>query len=106
MSRVYIVARALAPSLSAGSPPMDMLTMSTPRLATRSIMPSVSATLVQPPLQVQAREETICAPGAAPSIRPPNSPLAAVMPATCVPCSDSMRPMLTKSAFLPTQDPP
>ena len=31
-------------------------------------MPSVSATAVQPPPQVQAREETILAPGAAPSI--------------------------------------
>ena len=37
--------------------------------------------LVQPPVQVQAREETSFAPGAAPSIRPPNRPLAAVMPA-------------------------
>ncbi len=46
------------------------------------------------------------APGAAPFILPPNRPLAAVMPATCVPCSDSMTPMLTKSAFLPTQVPP
>lgn len=69
-------------------------------------MPSVSATLVQPPDQVQAREETIFAPGAAPLIFPPNRPLAEVMPATCVPCSDSMTPMLTKSAFLPTQSPP
>ena len=51
-------------------------------------MPSVSATLVQPPLEVQARDETIFAPGAAPFISPPNSALAAVMPATCVPCSD------------------
>ncbi len=48
-------------------------------------MPSVSATLVQPPVQVQAREETIFAPGAAPFIFPPNRPLAAVMPATWVP---------------------
>ncbi|CAM5241334.1 hypothetical protein SALBM135S_00950 [Streptomyces alboniger] len=69
-------------------------------------MPSVSATLVQPPVQVQAREETSLAPGPAPFILPPNRPLAAVMPATCVPCSDSMTPMLTKSAFLPTQSPP
>lgn len=58
-------------------------------------MPSVSAMLVQPPDQVQAREETILAPGAAPFISPPNSPLAAVMPATCVPCEPSMTPMLT-----------
>ncbi len=64
-------------------------------------MPSVRATLVQPPVQVQAREETIFAPGAAPSIRPPKRPLAAVIPATCVPCSDSMTPMLTKSVFAP-----
>lgn len=64
-------------------------------------MPSVSATLVQPPLQVQARDETIFAPGAAPSIRPPNRPLAAARPATCVPCEPSMTPMLTKSAFAP-----
>ncbi len=69
-------------------------------------MPSVSATLVQPPLHVQAREETSFAPGAAPFIRPPKSPLAAVMPATCVPCSDSTTPMLTKSAFFPVQSPP
>ncbi len=106
MSRVYSSARALLPSFRAGSPPIDMLTMSTPRFATRSIMPSVRATLVQPPVQVQAREETSFAPGAAPFIFPPNRPLAAVMPATCVPCSDSMTPMLTKSAFLPTQSPP
>ncbi|CAM5344539.1 hypothetical protein SHIRM173S_10254 [Streptomyces hirsutus] len=74
MRRVYSSARALLPSLSAGRPPMDMLTMSTPRSVTRSIMPSVSATLVQPPDQVQAREETIFAPGAAPFIFPPNRP--------------------------------
>ncbi len=58
-------------------------------------MPSVSAMFVQPPDQVQARDETIFAPGAAPFILPPNRPFAAVMPATCVPCSDSMTPMLT-----------
>ncbi len=58
-------------------------------------MPSVSAMLVQPPDQVQAREETILAPGAAPFILPPNRLLAAVMPATCVPCSLWMTPMLT-----------
>lgn len=69
-------------------------------------MPSVSATLVQPPVQVQAREETIFAPGAAPFIFPPNRPFAEVMPATWVPCSDSMTPMLTKSRFWPTQSPP
>ncbi len=69
-------------------------------------MPSVSATLVQPPVQVQARDDTIFAPGASPFILPPNRPFAAVMPATWVPCSDSMTPMLTKSAVLPTQDPP
>lgn len=95
MRRLYSSSRALLPSLSAGRPPIDMFTMSTPRLTTRSIMPSVSATLVQPPLQVQAREETIFAPGAAPFIFPPNRPLAAVMPATWVPCSDWMTPMLT-----------
>ena len=106
MMRVYSSARALLPSLSAGRPPMDMLMMSTPRLAARSIMPSVSATEVQPPLQVQAREETSLAPGAAPFILPPNSELAAVMPATWVPWEPSMMPMLTKSAFLPTQLPP
>lgn len=39
-------------------------------------MPSVSAMLVQPPDQVQAREETTLAPGAAPFILPPNRPLA------------------------------
>ncbi len=69
-------------------------------------MPSVRAVLVQPPVQVHAREETIFAPGAAPFIRPPKRPWAAVMPATWVPCEDSTRPMLTKSAFLPTQVPP
>ncbi len=69
-------------------------------------MPSVSAMLVQPPDQEQAREETSLAPGASPFILPPKRLLAAVMPATCVPCSDSMMPMLTKSAFLPTQSPP
>ncbi|CAM5384328.1 hypothetical protein SGLAM104S_03307 [Streptomyces glaucescens] len=95
MSRVYSSERALLPSFSAGRPPIDMLTMSTPRLTTRSIMPSVSATLVQPPDQVQAREETSLAPGAAPFISPPNRPLAAVMPATWVPCEPSMTPMLT-----------
>lgn len=58
-------------------------------------MPSVSAMLVQPPSQLQAREETIFAPGAAPLILPPNRPLAEVMPATWVPCSDSITPMLT-----------
>lgn len=58
-------------------------------------MPSVSAMLVQPPLQVQAREETSLAPGASPFIFPPKRLLAAVMPATWVPCSDSMTPMLT-----------
>lgn len=69
-------------------------------------MPSVSATAVQPPLQVQAREETISAPGAAPFILPPKRPLAAVMPATWVPCAPSTTPMLTKSSFLPIQSPP
>ncbi|CAM5581169.1 hypothetical protein SCYAM73S_02559 [Streptomyces cyaneofuscatus] len=58
-------------------------------------MPSVSAMLVQPPDQVQAREETTLAPGAAPFILPPNRPLAAVIPATCVPCEPSITPMLT-----------
>lgn len=58
-------------------------------------MPSVSAMLVQPPDQVQAREETIWAPGAAPFILPPNRPFAEVMPATWVPCSLSMTPMFT-----------
>ena len=39
-------------------------------------MPSVSAAAVQPPPQEQARAETILAPGAAPSIAPPNMSLA------------------------------
>ena len=66
-------------------------------------MPSVSAAAVQPPPQEQARAETILAPGAAPSIAPPNRSLAAVMPATWVPCAASMMPMLTKSASLAGQ---
>ena len=77
---------------------MDMLTMSTPRLTTRSAMPSVSATDVQPPPQVQAREETIFAPGATPSMAPPNRSLPAAMPATCEPWASSTMPMFTKSA--------
>lgn len=64
-------------------------------------MPSVSAMLVQPPLQEQAREDTSLAPGAAPFILPPKSPLAAVIPATCEPCAPSMTPMLTKSEVAP-----
>ena len=61
---------------------MDMLMMSTPRLAASSAMPLVSASAVQPGPKEQARAETIFAPGAAPSICPPNMLLAAVMPAT------------------------
>ena len=49
-------------------------------------MPSARAVLVHPPVNVQARADTIWAPGAAPCISPPKSPLPAMMPATCVPC--------------------
>src|SRR4051812_30806154 len=64
---LYSLACALVPSLSEGRPPIDMLTTSTPRLMTRSDMPVVSATLVQPPPHEHARDETILAPGAWPS---------------------------------------
>ena len=58
-------------------------------------MPSVSAAAVHPPPQVQARDETILAPGAWPFIAPPNRLRPAAMPATWVACASSGMPMLT-----------
>ena len=66
-------------------------------------MPSVRATVVQPPPHEQARLETTFAPGAWPSISPPKRPLPAAMPATCVPWAAWTMPMLTKSAFWPVR---
>ena len=61
-------------------------------------MPSVRATAVQPPPHEQARLETILAPGAWPSMAPPNRLCPAAMPETCVPWAASTTPTLTKSA--------
>ena len=62
-------------------------------------MPSVSATAVQPPPQMQAAGETILAPGAWPSIVPPNRPFAGGDAGDVGAVLASMMPMLTKSAF-------
>ena len=60
-------------------------------------MPSVSAAAVQPGPKAQARAATSFAPGAWPSIAPPNMSFAAVMPATCEPWAPDTMPMSTKS---------
>ena len=64
-------------------------------------MPSSSAWAVHPVMNMQARKETIFAPGAAPDMAPPNSALPVAMPATCEAWPLDAMPMLT-TLFLPS----